>query len=260
VLKRRRIRGRLHMWRRLSAAILLSISPLQAEAGLFGSISRGAVRGLERSVVRGVERSAVRGVERSAVRSADRGAVRTLPKVGTGQSRIGRLTLGDSVRTLPKPGIADARVSRGASRNAARTLPKPGIAGSRVGRGTVRSVTPNGGRQVLGPLHAFRRPVTLERFTRRPRLDVSRGLARPHSYFRRVHPGRPPSAPTARRELAIRHSVTHRELLRVQPGTKYHERPVRGGKRSQREVILENHVPPKTLVVTGALQGAPKGR
>jgi len=109
-----------------------------------------------------------------------------------------------------------------------------------------------GVRQKLGPLHRFRKPQVLIRWSNSPHLDKARGLPTkkyksPHVFTQYPRPGRKPSPVTAQRNLNIPHKVTYWEKIRVAPGTRYHMRPVLGGKRGSKEVILHGHVPSRSV-------------
>lgn len=96
-------------------------------------------------------------------------------------------------------------------------------------------------RQPMGPLHEFKRPTPLERWTNSPKTDARRGL-RPHSFWVRPDRGPKGGSQYLKDKLNLDHSVKQREQMAVSPGTKYHERPTRGGTDHTREVILHNRV------------------
>ena len=141
-----------------------------------------------------------------------------------------------------RAGSVARSLGRGAGRSVERSVGRNAVRG--VARSAERAVSKRvvarAARQPLGPLHTFRKPVLLERFTMHPRLDRAQGLGA-ESFWRRARPGRIPTAATARRQLNIRHPVTHVERVRARPGWRYHERPVRGGVRGSREAVL--HAP-----------------
>lgn len=105
----------------------------------------------------------------------------------------------------------------------------------------------------LGPLHTFRKPIVLERFTNAPRLDKLKGLPlekNSHLVFtRRIHPGRKGSAEHIQKALNLPHPVKRRETIRVPAGTRYYERPNAGGQPGERETIIKGKVGPSSIQV-----------
>lgn len=129
------------------------------------------------------------------------------------------------------------------------TLPagaEAGALGKAVARGTAKGIAKALPRQKLGPVHKFKAPTPLERWTNRPKTDARRGLP-PHSYWIRPEKGPKGSAAHIRKELRIPHPLKQRERLVAPPGTRYHDRPLRGGERDQREVIIHDRVKPGDL-------------
>jgi hypothetical protein len=134
------------------------------------------------------------------------------------------------------------------------------LAGASVGQALARSAskrfaqrTAFSSAQRLGPLHTFRKPVVLERFTRSPRLDKLKGLPLEkdshHVFARRIHPGRKGSAEHIQKALNIPHPIKQRETFLAPAGTRYHERSVLGGQKGQREAIIEGRVSPLSIQV-----------
>jgi len=121
-----------------------------------------------------------------------------------------------------------------------------GSLGKAAARGAARSIAKALPRQKLGPIHRFRKPTPLERFTNKPKTDLRKGLD-PHSFWTRPEPGPKGSAAHVRKELNIPHSVRRGERMTAPPGTRYHERPIRGAHGRKRETILHNRVPRKNL-------------
>jgi hypothetical protein len=129
------------------------------------------------------------------------------------------------------------------------------ILGKAAARGAVRSLERGAVyRRALGRVHLFRKPTRLERFTNRSLTDQRRGLPG-HSFWTRPHPGRPGSAPHVKRKLNIPHPVKAREQVVVPGGTRYHERPIKGGQAHAREVILHKRVPGEAIKGGKALAG-----
>ncbi len=155
---------------------------------------------------------------------------------------------GEKGRTMVIRGSRGVRVVAGLLLCAVLGDPCPALAGAlgkALGRGSTGKVAVGRApvaRRPLGPLHTFKEPTPLERFTRRPRLDRSRGL-RPDSFWARPGQGRKGTAEHVRRKYEIPHRVTRREEFVASPGTRYHERPVKGAPRGSREVILHERVP-----------------
>lgn len=123
-----------------------------------------------------------------------------------------------------------------------------GSLGKAIGKGAARGILRKAPayRRPLGPKHYFRKETRLERYTNRQRTDKIRGLP-PHSFWTRPEPGRKGSSVHIQRKLNIPHPVKRREVIRVKPGTVYHERPIKGGLNRSREVILEKPVPGKRI-------------
>jgi hypothetical protein len=114
-----------------------------------------------------------------------------------------------------------------------------GASAEAKGLGRGRSGGPRAPRQPLGPTHTFKHPTSLERWTNSPKTDARRGL-RQHSFW--VRPDRGPRGGNQHleRKLNLDHPVKQREQARVPAGTRYHERPIRGGTSHAREVILHD--------------------
>jgi hypothetical protein len=146
-----------------------------------------------------------------------------------------RAALVPSWRALLALGAAAILLVAGGSAEATGTGLGRGLPGAR-----------NGPRQPLGPIHKFKEPTSLERWTNRPKTDAQRGL-RDHSFWVRPHPGRKGGNEHLRDKLHLDHSVKRREQRVAPPGTTYHERPLRGGPAHEREVILHNRVPKNAL-------------
>ena len=129
-----------------------------------------------------------------------------------------------------------------------------GSAGKAVAKGAARGILRKVPvyRRLLGPKHSFRKEALLERYTNRPSTDKLRGLPR-HSFWTRPESGQKGSSAHIQRKLNIPHRVERREVIRVGPGTIYHERPVKGGLNRSREVILEKRVPGKRIELKGRL-------
>jgi len=141
------------------------------------------------------------------------------------------------------------------------SLPVEGASlGKAAGRAAARGALKRGviSRQRIGPLHSFRKPARLERFTNKPRTDKARGL-RKHSFWIRPHAGRRASAAHVQKKLNIPHRVKRRETFEAKPGTEYHERPIKGGRGHIREVILERPVSGKPIKLRERLAISPRG-
>lgn len=109
-----------------------------------------------------------------------------------------------------------------------------------VARGLIGKGKPS--RQPLGPVHELKKDTRLERWTNRPKTDKQRGL-RPHSFWTKPERGPKGKVPHLRKEFNIDHPLKQREEMTAPRGTRYHERPVRGGKDGAREVIIHDRVP-----------------
>ncbi len=123
-------------------------------------------------------------------------------------------------------------------------IAKAGSVPRSVERSLVRKLETRGvsrGYQKLGPLRRARRPMKVLHVTRHPSIDARRGLPR-HSFVVGARRGRLPKRAAVRRYLNIPHRVTARETIVLPKGTRYHERPVRGGRRYQREKIIHDRV------------------
>ena len=134
------------------------------------------------------------------------------------------------------------------------SLSEAGSLGKAVEKGAARSILRKAPvyRRPLGSRHYFQENTRLERYTNRPRTDKLLGL-RKHSFWTRSHPGRRATAANVQRKLSIPHPVRNREVITVPPRTAYHERPIKGGLRRSREVILEKRVPGKRIELKGRL-------
>lgn len=142
-----------------------------------------------------------------------------------------------------------------------------GVAGKAVGRAASKRAATSAavkkevaGRQKLGPIHTFKKPTVLERATNRPATDKIRGLggSGKHVFARHPKVGRRGTAEHIQKELNISHPVKTWEKIAVQPGVKYHERPIRGGEKNMREVIIHGRVPGKATVKQEGLSHARK--
>lgn len=107
-------------------------------------------------------------------------------------------------------------------------------------------------RQKLGLIHQFRKPQILVRWTKSPSLDKAKGLPTKkdgvfHIFTQYSKRGRKPSPEVARRSLNIPHRVKYWEKIKVAPGTRYHVRPIKGGKRGEKEVILHGRIPSNSI-------------
>lgn len=113
-----------------------------------------------------------------------------------------------------------------------------------VGRGLIGNGRPS--RQPMGPIHEFKKDTRLERWTNRPKTDKQHGL-RPHAFWTKPDRGPKGRAPHLRKEFNIDHPLKQREEMIARRGTRYHERPVRGGKDHAREVIIHDRVPKRDV-------------
>lgn len=95
--------------------------------------------------------------------------------------------------------------------------------------------------QPKGRLHTFKEETRLERWTNSPKTDTSRGL-RKDSFWTRPQPGPKGNTEHIKKRLKIDHPIKRREETVATPGAKYHERPTRGSKGQQREVIIHDRV------------------
>ena len=147
--------------------------------------------------------------------------------------------------TAANAGVTSKAVGRAASKRAA--------AGTAVKKETVA-------RQKLGPLHTVQKPTVLERATNRPATDKTRGLggSGKHVFTRHPKVGRRGTAEHVQKELNIPHPVKKWEKVVVPPGVKYHERPIRGGEKNMREVIIHGRIPGKAFVKQERLSHAKK--
>jgi len=117
-----------------------------------------------------------------------------------------------------------------------------GVVGKAVGRavkqavkrGAAKALKKGAVRQKLGPVHKIRKPTVVERYTNHPATDKAKGLGGKgkHVFTRRPRVGRRGTAEHIQKELNIPHPVKQREKITLPPGTKYHERPIRGGRSS----------------------------
>lgn len=142
-------------------------------------------------------------------------------------------------------GVAGKAAGRAASKRAA------------VGAAVKKEVTP---RQKLGPLHALKKPTTVERYTNRPATDQARGLGgkRKEVFARRIGSGRRGTAEHIRKELNIPHPVKQREEIRLPSGTKYHESPVKRGEARRRQMAIHGRIPKENIHLKERLSHAKK--
>lgn len=142
-----------------------------------------------------------------------------------------------------------------------------GVAGKAVGRAASKRAATSAavkkevtGRQQLGPIHTFKKPTVVERYTNRPATDKIGGLGGKGQHVFTRHPsvGRRGTAEHMQKELNIPHPVKQREVIKVSPGMKYHERPIRGGEAHKREVIIHGRVPGKGVKLGDKLSHATK--
>ena len=129
-----------------------------------------------------------------------------------------------------------------------------GSVGKSLGKAATKSVTKRIGqkaviaRQKMGKLYQFQKPRTLIHWSKRPTVDVAKGLPAkhkggPHVFAQYPKVGRKFSAPEAQKRLNIPHKVKCYEKIRVPAGQKYHARPIKGGARGEKEIILHGQVP-----------------
>ena len=128
-----------------------------------------------------------------------------------------------------------------------------GSVGKSLGKATAKSITKRVGvkaaiaRQKLGKIYRFKQPRTLIHWSKRPTVDVAKGLPAkqggPHVFAQYPKVGRKVSAPVAQKRLNIPHKVKCYEKIRVPAGQKYHARPIKGGARGEKEIILHGQVP-----------------
>lgn len=121
-----------------------------------------------------------------------------------------------------------------------------GSLGKAAARGAAKSVARAATQRKWGPIHKFKKPTRLERWTNRPKTDKAKGL-KGHSYWIRPERGPKGTKQHIRKELNIDHGLKRREETIFKPGTPYHVRPIRKGQAGQKEVILHRRVPAKEL-------------
>ena len=128
-----------------------------------------------------------------------------------------------------------------------------GYAGKSLGKAATKSVTKRIGlkaaiaRQKLGKIYKFKKPQTLIHWSKRPTVDVAKGLpvkqGSPHVFTQYPQVGRKVSSPVAQKRLNIPHKVKCYEKIHAPAGAKYHVRPIKGGARGEKEIILHGSIP-----------------
>jgi hypothetical protein len=204
---------------------IIALAPAGARAGsVFGSVERGAVRGLfgsvERGAARSVERGTARSVERSATRSVERGTGRSLER--------------GAARSVERDAF------RSIDRKAMRSLE----------RGRLRNITRldllNHERARVAPIT---NPRAVFRFTTRDKAlnELRQGIAPNHHMTAYAGPGRPLSADSAMRRFGLPIKPQVRETIIIPSRQPIRLNKVVGGAAGVGEVTSTRRLPPEVI-------------